>query len=54
MKRRAERHGKAVVQGILDRNLRKVRASVVPDVTRETLQTQILRQVKYGTKVYYG
>jgi transposase-like protein len=44
--------GKAIVQGILDRNLREVRATVVPNVKRETLQTQILKQVKYGTKVY--
>jgi len=44
--------GKAVVQGILDRNLRQVRATVVPNVKRETLQSEILKQVKYGTKVY--
>jgi len=40
------------VQGILDRDMRKVRASVMPDVKRETLQAEILKQVKYGTKVY--
>lgn len=44
--------GKAIVQGILDRNLRQVRATVVPNVTRETLQSEILKQVKYGTTVY--
>lgn len=44
--------GKAVVQGILDRTARQVRATVMPNVTRESLQTEILRQVKYGTKVY--
>ncbi len=44
--------GKAIVQGILDRTARQVRASVVPNVKRETLQSEILRQVKYGTKVY--
>lgn len=44
--------GKAVVQGILDRSARQVRAKVMPNVKRETLQTEILRQVKYGTKVY--
>lgn len=44
--------GKAVVQGILDRTVRQVRAKVMPDVKRETLQKEILRQVKYGTKVY--
>src|SRR5579862_88972 len=44
--------GKTIVQGILDRTARQVRAKVVPDVKRETLQTEILRQVKYGTKVF--
>jgi len=44
--------GKAVVQGILDRTARQVRATVAPDVKRETLQNEILKQVKYGTKVY--
>ena len=43
---------KTIVQGILDRSLRQVRATVVPNVTRETLQNQILKNVKYGSKVY--
>jgi len=44
--------GKTIVQGILDRNLRQVRAKVVPNVTRETLQDEILKNVKYGSTVY--
>jgi transposase-like protein len=44
--------GKTIVQGILDRNLRQVRAAVVPNVNRETLQSQILKNVKYGTRVF--
>jgi transposase-like protein len=44
--------GKAVVQGMLDRELRKVRATVVPDIKRETLQNEVLSNVKYGTTVY--
>lgn len=44
--------GKTVVQGILDRNLRKIRAQVVPNVKRETLQNAVLKNVKYGSKVY--
>jgi transposase-like protein len=44
--------GKTIVQGILDRDLRQVRATVVPNVTREVLQGEILKNVKYGTKVY--
>jgi transposase-like protein len=45
-------HGKTIVQGILDRTARQVRAKVMPNVKRETLQSEILRQVKYGTQVY--
>jgi transposase-like protein len=45
-------HGKTVVQGILDRELRQIRAKVVPNVKRETLQNEVLQNVKYGTKVY--
>jgi len=44
--------GKTVVMGILDRDLRKVRAKVVPDVKRDTLQAEVLKEVKYGSKVY--
>jgi transposase-like protein len=44
--------GKTIVQGMLDRKLREVRAKVVPDVKRETLQAEILKNVKYGTTVY--
>jgi transposase-like protein len=44
--------GKAIIRGILDRDKRQVRAKVVPDVSRATLQTEILKHVKYGTAVY--
>lgn len=44
--------GKTPVMGILDRDMRKVRAKVVPDVKRETLQLEILNQVEFGTKLY--
>jgi len=44
--------GKTIVMGLLDRDERKVRASVVPDVKRETLQAEILNNVKYGSPVY--
>ena len=44
--------GKTVVMGILDRDERKVRATVVPNVKRETLQNEVLNNVKYGTSVY--
>ena len=44
--------GKTVVQGILDRDMRKVRAQVVPNVKRETLQNAVLNNVRYGSTVY--
>jgi transposase-like protein len=44
--------GKAIVMGILDRDARQVRAQVVPDIKRETLQDAILKNVKYGSPVY--
>ena len=44
--------GKTIVAGLLDRDARKVRASVVPDVKRETLQNNILQNVKHGSTVY--
>jgi hypothetical protein len=40
------------VSGILDRDLRKIRARVIPDVKRETLQCEILNQVEFGAKLY--
>ena len=45
-------HGKTIVMGMLDRKLREVRATVVPNTKRETLQNQILRDVFPGSKVY--
>jgi transposase-like protein len=44
--------GKTIVMGMLDRDERKVRASVVPNVKRETLQAEILNNVKFGSPVY--
>lgn len=43
---------KTIVHGVLDRDLRKVRATVVPNVGRETLQDAILHNVKFGSTVY--
>ncbi len=44
--------GKVAVVGLLDRDTRQVRAKVVPNVKRETLQNEILRQVERGSTVY--
>jgi transposase-like protein len=40
--------GKTIVAGILDRDARQVRAKVIPNVKRETLQNEILDNVKFG------
>jgi transposase-like protein len=44
--------GKTIVMGMFDRDQRKVRASVVPNVKRETLQNEVLNNVKYGSAVF--
>jgi transposase-like protein len=44
--------GRAVVMGVIDRETREMRAKVVPDVKRETLQAEILKQVRYGSTIY--
>lgn len=44
--------GKTIVMGILDRDARKVRAKVIPDVKRETLQDEILAKVAKHSTVY--
>ncbi len=45
-------YGGTAIQGILDRDERQVRAHIVPNLKRETLQTQVLKNVKYGSAVY--
>src|SRR5271157_3541936 len=44
--------GKAIVMGMLDRDLREVRAQIVPNVKRDTLQGEVLSNIKYGSRVY--
>jgi transposase-like protein len=43
---------KTVVMGMLDRQRREIRAKVMPNVQREVLQSEILKNVKHGSKVY--
>ena len=43
---------KVPVMGILDRDSRQIRAKVVPNVKRETLQNAILDQIQKGSTVY--
>jgi transposase-like protein len=49
---RVHHENKTAVLGILDRESRQVRAKVVPNVKRETLQNEILKNIKYGSAVY--
>jgi transposase-like protein len=44
--------GKTAVMGILSRDERKVRATVVPNLRRTTLQAEILNSVPHGAAVY--
>jgi transposase-like protein len=43
---------KAVVMGMLTRNTRELRAKVIPNVKRETLQAEILKHVGWGSVIY--
>jgi transposase-like protein len=43
--------GKTIVMGMLDREMRQVRAMVVPNVKRATLQEKILNNVEAGSHV---
>jgi transposase-like protein len=44
--------GKTAVVGMVDRELRQVRANVVRNVRRDTLQSEILREISPSSKVY--
>lgn len=43
---------KTAVMGILDRDLRQVRATVVPSTSRKVLQDEVLKNVEHGTNVF--
>lgn len=45
-------YGKTIVMGLLDRGRKEVRARVVVDTKRDTLQPQVLSTVKHGSTVY--
>jgi transposase-like protein len=46
------RDNKTAVMGMLDRESRKVRAKVIPNVKREVLQQEILSAIERGSTVY--
>ena len=43
---------KTIVMGMLTRTTREIRAKVIPNVKRETLQNEILKQVGWGSVIY--
>lgn len=43
---------KVAVMGILERDSRQIRAKVVPNVKRETLQNEILNNIEHGSQIY--
>jgi len=43
---------KPLVMGMVDREMRKVRAMTIPNAKRETLQAAILREIETGSTVY--
>lgn len=43
---------KTAVLGMFDRESRQIRAKVVPNVRRDTLQKEILETIEFGSKVY--
>jgi transposase-like protein len=45
-------HNKAIVMGMLTRSTREVRAKVIPNAKRETLQGEILKGVEWGGHIY--
>jgi len=47
-----EKDNKTIVMGMLDRDTRQVRAKVIPDVSRLTLQGEILKKVSKAAPVY--
>jgi transposase-like protein len=48
----SRKDNKVPVIGMFDRESRQVRAKVVKNVKRETLQREILKNVKYGTEIH--
>jgi len=45
-------HNKSAVLGMYDRESRQLRAKVVPNVKRETLQNEILNHIEWGSSIY--
>jgi transposase-like protein len=50
--KRKQLEPKTIVMGMLDRETRQIRAKVIPDVTRTTLQNEILNNIGFNAHVY--
>jgi transposase-like protein len=44
--------GKTAIMGMFDRDSREVRAKVIPNTRRDTLQTEILNGIHFGSRIY--
>lgn len=49
---RKQKERKTIVMGMLDRQTRQIRAKVIPDVKRETLQAEILSHIGFNAHVF--
>jgi transposase-like protein len=52
LSQRTQKERKTIVMGMLNRETRQIRAKVIPDVKRETLQAEILQHVGFNAHVY--
>jgi transposase-like protein len=52
LSQRTQDERKTIVMGMLDRSTREVRAKVIPNVKRETLQAEILKNVGFNAHVF--
>jgi hypothetical protein len=50
--KRQQKEPKTIVMGMLDRKTRQIRAKVIPDVRRETLQAEILSHIGFNAYVF--
>ncbi len=52
LSQRTQKERKTVVMGMLNRETRQIRAKVIPNVKRETLQTEILSNIGFNAHVF--
>jgi transposase-like protein len=52
LSKRKQLEPKTIVMGMLDRQTRQIRAKVIPDVTRTTLQNEILNNIGFNAHVF--